>query len=47
MLSDIINLFSCRKFNEYLRQKALDKKYSLNEYTLTDIENNSFIVKYL
>ena len=32
-----------KDFNVYLRQKALDKKYSLNEYTLTDIENNSFI----
>lgn len=32
-----------KDFNVYLRQKALDKKYSLNEYTLTDIENNTFI----
>jgi DNA polymerase beta len=32
-----------KDFNVYLRQKALDKKYSLNEYTLTDIENNSFV----
>jgi DNA polymerase beta len=32
-----------KEFNVYLRQKALDKKYSLNEYTLTDIENNTFI----
>lgn len=32
-----------KNFNLYIRNKALEYNYSLNEYALTDLNNNSFI----
>ena len=42
--SSIIYFTGSKNFNIYIRNIALEKKYSLNEYGLTDLETNNFIL---
>ena len=40
----ILYFTGSKNFNVYIRNKALEKNFSLNEYALTDMTNNKIII---
>ena len=42
--TSILYFTGSKDFNVFIRNKALEKNYSLNEYALTDFNNNNKII---